>query len=396
MTRDGFPLGYEVFAGNRVDVTTVEEIVDDDGAALRPGQPRLGDGPRHGERGEHRLAAGSGRHYRSGTPGRSERSSSILPTAGLAAGARRRRGQASAGPDGDETFVLCRSTERREGEGDARSLLRRIEKALARLKGRSPRPRKTIDRGARAADRPAPRAQLPGRARTRSAHRGPRHPRVSASSGASEWDDWARGAKAATCCEPTCDWTTEELWRTYIQLTEAEAAFRIQKSELALRPIWHQREDRVQAHILVCFLAYVLWKTLEQWQSRAGLGNSPRTLLDELGAIHSADVVLPTATVPTRAAPALCGAARPSLRGAARPARPAPPRTAAHAHRRTPNVVPNLHLKPLKTFVRTPETAEVGLAPPHVMSKTCLRHDRGGEPARTCCQGLPAQRMQRA
>ena len=50
----------------------------------------------------------------------------------------------------------------------------------------------------------------------------------------------------------------------------------------------------MQAHILVCFLAYVLWKTLEQWQSRAGLGNSPRTILDELARIQSTDVVLPT------------------------------------------------------------------------------------------------------
>jgi len=83
-------------------------------------------------------------------------------------------------------------------------------------------------------------------------------------------------------------------------LSEAEAAFRINKSELSIRPIWHQREDRVLAHILVCFLAYVLWKTLEQWQSRAGLGNSPRTILQELAAIHSTDVVLPTATVPQR------------------------------------------------------------------------------------------------
>jgi hypothetical protein len=84
----------------------------------------------------------------------------------------------------------------------------------------------------------------------------------------------------------------------YIQLTEAEAAFRIHKSELSIRPIWHQHETRVLAHILVCFLAYVLWKTLEQWQSRAGLGNAPRTILQELGAIHSTDVVLPTATTP--------------------------------------------------------------------------------------------------
>ena len=96
------------------------------------------------------------------------------------------------------------------------------------------------------------------------------------------------------------DWTPEALWRTYIQLTEAEAAFRIQKSELSIRPIWHQRETRVLAHILVCFLAYVLWKTLEQWQSRAGLGNSPRTILQELAAISSTDLVLPIAVAPPR------------------------------------------------------------------------------------------------
>ena len=83
--------------------------------------------------------------------------------------------------------------------------------------------------------------------------------------------------------------------RTYIQLTEAEAAFRVHKSDLSIRPIWHHREDRVRAHILVCFLAYVLWKTLEQWQARAGLGHSPRTILEELHRIQSTDVILPTA-----------------------------------------------------------------------------------------------------
>jgi hypothetical protein len=91
-------------------------------------------------------------------------------------------------------------------------------------------------------------------------------------------------------------WTPEALWQMYVQLTEAEAAFRIQKSGLSIRPVWHQREHRVQAHIFVCFLAYVLWKTLEQWQKRAGLGNSPRTILFELGHIQSVDVVLPLAS----------------------------------------------------------------------------------------------------
>jgi transposase len=95
-------------------------------------------------------------------------------------------------------------------------------------------------------------------------------------------------------------WTPEALWQTYIQLTEAEDAFRIHKSDLSIRPVWHQTQDRAHAHILVCFLAYALWKTLEQWQKRAGLGNSPRTILDELKQIQSTDVVLPTATEPQR------------------------------------------------------------------------------------------------
>ena len=80
-----------------------------------------------------------------------------------------------------------------------------------------------------------------------------------------------------------------------VQLTEAEAAFRIHKSDLSIRPIWHHKAARIKAHILVCFLAYVLWKTLEKWQSLAGLGNSPRTILEELSRIQSTDVVLPLA-----------------------------------------------------------------------------------------------------
>jgi transposase len=116
-----------------------------------------------------------------------------------------------------------------------------------------------------------------------------------------EWDDWARHSEGCYVLRTNiADWSAQMLWRTYIQLTDAEAAFRIHKSQLSLHPIWHQRTDRVQAHILVCFLAHVMWKTLEQWQSRAGLGNSPRTILDELSRIQSTDVVLPTAENPSR------------------------------------------------------------------------------------------------
>src|SRR5438552_11696459 len=116
-----------------------------------------------------------------------------------------------------------------------------------------------------------------------------------------EWDESARTTEGCYVLRTNVtDWTPEALWRTYVQLTEAEAAVRIHKSELSLRPIWHQKADRVEAHILVCFLAYVLWKTLEQWQQRAGLGHSPRTILDELGRIQSTDVVLPVAQHPHR------------------------------------------------------------------------------------------------
>jgi hypothetical protein len=96
-------------------------------------------------------------------------------------------------------------------------------------------------------------------------------------------------------CSPES--VTRRILSTYKRhlLWDIEAAFRIQKDQLNLRPIWHQREDRVQAHILVCFLAFALWKSLEMWQERAGLGNSPRTVLEELARIQSHDVVLPTA-----------------------------------------------------------------------------------------------------
>ena len=97
------------------------------------------------------------------------------------------------------------------------------------------------------------------------------------------WRDWAALSEGCYLLRSNVtDWSDEELWKAYIQLTEAEAAFRIHKSDLAIRPIWHQKEERVLAHILVCFLAYVLWKTLGQMCQRAGLGEEPRRVFEEL------------------------------------------------------------------------------------------------------------------
>jgi transposase len=88
--------------------------------------------------------------------------------------------------------------------------------------------------------------------------------------------------------------SAEDLWKKYIQLTEAEAAFRALKSELSIRPIFHQLERRVKAHVLVAFLGYALWVTLKHIFARKNLKISPGKALSMLSGLRSADIVLPT------------------------------------------------------------------------------------------------------
>jgi transposase len=66
-------------------------------------------------------------------------------------------------------------------------------------------------------------------------------------------------------------WKAEEFWKTYMQLTVVERAFRVLKTELLLRPVWHHYSGRTEAHIFVCMLAYALWKTLDYLLKQAGL-----------------------------------------------------------------------------------------------------------------------------
>jgi len=114
-----------------------------------------------------------------------------------------------------------------------------------------------------------------------------------------EWEklekpaQWAALKQGSYLLRTNVEGEVEELWRSYIQLTEAEAAFRIEKSDLRIRPIWHQKEERVGANILVCFLAYVLWKTLGQMCKAAGLGDEPRKVFAEIAQIKVVDVVMP-------------------------------------------------------------------------------------------------------
>jgi transposase len=303
VTGDGLPLGYEIFAGNRTDVTTVQEIVEtmegrygrakrvwvmDRGMASRKNLAWLR------ERGcQYLIGAPRGELRRFEREVASERDWQKVRD-GIEV-------KVCPGADGAETYLLCRSAERREKEKAMHERFStRIEAALESLARRIERAKQPLDRSQ--IERQI--GRLLGR-NSRAASRFRVTVREDASRAAGcrlEYRtsaSWDRSARASEGCyllrTNVTDWTPEMMWKTYIQLSEVEAAFRIHKSELTIRPIWHQREDRVQAHILVCFLAYVLWKTLEQWQVRAGLGNSPRTVLDELGRIQSTDIVLPLA-----------------------------------------------------------------------------------------------------
>ena len=108
-------------------------------------------------------------------------------------------------------------------------------------------------------------------------------------------------------------WSAEEFWETYIQLTVVERAFRVLKSELLLRPVWHHYSGRTQAHVMVCVLAYALWKTLDHLAKQAGLETqihkpdpaeakaapkprpmTPEVILRELGQIAIGDIELET------------------------------------------------------------------------------------------------------
>ena len=296
VTREGIPLGYELFAGNTADVTTVEHIVTT--MENRYGRAERIWAMDRGMASEANLNfLRQGRRYIIGTPKSMLRQ---FERQLLDGGWRRIRPDLEVklcpGPDGSEVFVLCRSGARREKE---QAMLERfacrIEQGLQRLeKSCSSRPLKQtavahrvgalLARNSRAARlfQVSYETGADGGCRLHW-HRDERY---------RQWADLSNGAYLLR--SNVTDWSERELWEAYIHLTDAEEAFRIQKTELRLRPVWHQKTERVEAHILVCFLAFVLWKTLEQTAKAAGLGDSCRKILDELTAIRTVDVVLKT------------------------------------------------------------------------------------------------------
>jgi len=296
----GVPLGYEVYAGNTSDSTTIETIV-------KAMEAKYGKADRvwvmdRGMVSEKNLAflRARGGSYIVGTPKamlkQFEQHLTRKDWQAVQAGV---QVKLVAGPQGDETFILARSADRREKEkamherfverfeAGLTKLQRAAEKGvlrdaaiahqrLGRLKERYWRASGAFEVQVRPLDKPAGKARL--------SITWARNERWK------EWSAISEGCYLLRTNLPESD--PAVLWKRYIQLSEAEWAFRITKDELEIRPIWHQKEDRVKAHILVCFLAYVLWKTLAQWMRGGGLGDAPRTLLEEIAKIKSGDVVL--------------------------------------------------------------------------------------------------------
>ena len=311
VNNEGFPFSYETFDGNRSDVSTMETM-------LRMVERKYGKARRiwvfdRGIVSEENLAAirKRGGQYLTGTPRSQlkrfeeellkENWTRVRPEVEV---------KKVATSQGEETYILCRTAGRKEKEKAIRSRFsNRMEAALQELE-------KAIVTG-RLKDRNKMERRL-GKIQAR-------HPQVSdlydldlretAEGVRLFWQikedrrNWRQAREGAYLLRTnlTAD-SAEELWSKYMQLTEAEASFRALKSELSVRPLFHQLEPRVKAHIMVAFLGYALWVTLKHLLKRrtpvvpkpsaSGVDNAqpmtPMRAIALLSTLQSADIVLPT------------------------------------------------------------------------------------------------------
>jgi len=306
VTPEGLPLAYEVFDGNRADVTTVEDIVTH--MRDKYGQERRTWVMDRGMVSEDNLEMlrESGASYLVGTPKSmlkkferellSEGWTHIEPGVDV---------KLCTAPDGTaETFVLCRSPQRSQKEHAMRERqIKRLETELEKLQARCNASKNPVRDAGKAERRIGALMQRYSRAahlyevRVEQADETNGKKRLTVHivrhSERSQWAELADGCYLLRT--NLVGHTADELWRTYIGLTQIEDCFRISKHDLGLRPIYHQKQDRTQAHILVCFLALALWRTLQHWMHACGLGDAPRKLLEEMAEVRSLDVIVPTA-----------------------------------------------------------------------------------------------------
>lgn len=309
VNQEGFPYSYETFDGNRADVSTLETI-------LRMVERKYGKARRiwvfdRGIVSEENLAAirKRGGQYLVGTP-RSQMKqfeadllqddwTQVRPEVEV---------KKIAIPQGEETYILCRTSGRKEKEqAIRRRFSSSMERALNSLQ-------KTIAQG-RLKDRNKMERRL-GKIEAR-------HPSVNdlydvclreteegvrlfwqIREDRKSWRTAREGAYLLRTNGPAD--AAEQLWSTYMQLTEAEASFRVLKSEIVIRPLFHQLESRVKAHVMVAFLGYALWVTLKHLLQRQPMNPKPTTngaqaqpltpmkAISLLSTLQSADIVLPT------------------------------------------------------------------------------------------------------
>jgi transposase len=294
---EGFPLSYETFDGNRADVTTLEVV-------LRMVERKYGQARRVWvfDRGlvseaNLKLLRKRGGQYLVGSP----RSRLKHYEQQLVEGTWEQvrpdvEVKLVNTPEGEETYILCRSVARQAKEKAIRSSFsQRLEKALTQLEKRIAegklKNRHKIERSLGRIQAchfhviDLYEIQLPEReGKLRLEWKLVEQRRA--------WREAREGAYLLrTNVKPG---QPQELWSQYIQLTEAEAAFRALKSELLIRPFFHRLEGRIKAHILVAFLGYALWVTLKHLLRRKQLELSPTQALAALSTLQSADIVLPT------------------------------------------------------------------------------------------------------
>ena len=291
VTPEGFPLGYEVMPGNTSDKTTLpaflKKIEEQYGKAQRiwimdRGIPTEKDL-------EAMRSSEPPIHYLVGTPkGRLtkyEKQLLELPWQAVREGV-----EVKLLKEEKEFYVLARSQDRQNKErGMRRGQLKRLWRRLKEIQAMSFSRKTDMVMKLGAAKQQAPSAW--------------RLVQVEISESESSFKFSLRKNKLRQVRQREGQYLlrsnlTEEppaqVWHIYIQLTQVEEAFKNLKGDLSLRPLFHQKEARIEAHIFVAFLAYCLHATLRRWLRDLAPGLTPRSVLDKFRAVQMIDVHLPT------------------------------------------------------------------------------------------------------
>jgi len=300
-SKEGLPLAFEVFDGNRPDVTTTEEMVE-------IMESKYGKANRiwvmdRGMVSEDNIEfmQERGARYIVGTPKSMLKKfeqellekdwEAVRPGVEV---------KICSSPEGkDESFVLCRSEGRKDKEtAILNRFVVRLEAGLNKLKeqadlGRLRDMQRAERRIGRLLERNSRAASLFDVTVTETGTG--KDIRLSVKTTKNE-DRYQWALQSGGNYMSRTNWKEADpktIWKRYIELTEVEDAFRTEKHDLGMRPIYHHKKDRTQAHILVCFLSLAMWRTLQQWMKASGLGTAPRKLIEEMREVRSLDVLLP-------------------------------------------------------------------------------------------------------